>query len=135
MIRTNLATRPHGTRVLSDWLNLALAAATVMTIVNGVTVVHYARSDTQLKAQAARDAFVQSRALAAVGCRFSHAQFSGRGSGGCRRARRSNAAVEENTTQTVMGSTPVSWKAPCSVRRLPQRSMRCATSGAVVSPA
>lgn len=56
MIRTNLATRPDdGRRGLRDGRRLALAAVVVATVVNGVSLVHYLRSDTQLKAQASRD--------------------------------------------------------------------------------
>jgi Tfp pilus assembly protein PilN len=57
MIRTNLATRPdEGRRSPSNGGRLALAAAVVIaTLVNGVSLVHYLRSDTQLKAQASQD--------------------------------------------------------------------------------
>jgi Tfp pilus assembly protein PilN len=54
MIRTNLATRPaQGGR--GRRLGFAVAAVVIATMVNGVSVVHYLRSDTQLKAQATRD--------------------------------------------------------------------------------
>jgi hypothetical protein len=56
MIRTNLATRPaQGGRGLGGWLGFVVAAAVIATMVNGVSVVYYLRSDTQLKAQATRD--------------------------------------------------------------------------------
>lgn len=56
MIRTNLATRPdHDGRGLGGRLGLATAAALVATMVNAVSVVHYMRSDTQLKAEAAQN--------------------------------------------------------------------------------
>jgi Tfp pilus assembly protein PilN len=55
VIHTNLATRPdRGNQRFAGRLSLAAGAAVLATIVNGVSVVYYMRSDTQLKAQAAQ---------------------------------------------------------------------------------
>ena len=60
MIRTNLATRPAGARYWSNWTTVAVALLIVATLLNVGAIFHYTRSDTALKAQAARD---ENRAL------------------------------------------------------------------------
>lgn len=56
MIRTNLATRPFDAeRGVRGWLGLAILVVLAATALNTWSALHYARSDTELKSQAARD--------------------------------------------------------------------------------
>jgi Tfp pilus assembly protein PilN len=56
VIRTNIATRPfEEERAIQRWLGLAGGLVLAATLANTWALVHYTRSDSELKAQAAHD--------------------------------------------------------------------------------
>jgi Tfp pilus assembly protein PilN len=56
VIRSNLSTRPfYNERAVNRWLGLAAVIVAALTVFNVSRVLHYSRSDTELKAKAAAD--------------------------------------------------------------------------------